>query len=559
MLLLFLIFLDNWSLVNPARLNFSLFNIAAIYWFQSVFLGTTEIKTYDRNKDKLETTITFERSLIMYKKFISSSEINKLDILKKISNSNGINLVNISSELKLPVKSIQKYIRSLNQDLSEINKNVVIKKNKSKLYYIDIEKTESSFYYPSLSYYYSLNSPIFQLIKYVIGRNLLVSELCDKLHISNSHLYRIIKQTNQILKKYKVHISINKRLLVLLKGEEINLRIFIFSFINQCIPSNVWIFPTLRKNEVLNNTKKLCMTINASSATRKKILNLIQTFSLRISKKKFLPLIDPQNEKLFTFYNFFSITIIQDLFPTFSNLYPRKSENEYLYMGILLQVLAPMLVGEDYVRQTNQEIFNTNQDSVLFFIRMLEEWRDRFIPTISNETFKEITRKALLLFNISTLLDISILNTLELEDIVFNSKDFEGVHKINAILKKYVEKHSNKEMGNIYFYENQLYYLAVHLYLETKMHYVPKIRIFINSRIDYRTIEFIKTKILTVFSDRSIEFIKVNPSKADLIITDKYAEVAVAKKNIILSNYLDLYEWNHLITSIKNLLISKML
>ena len=83
MLLLFLIFLDNWSLVNPARLNFSLFNIAAIYWFQSVFLGTTEIKTYDRNKDKLETTITFERSLIMYKEFISSSEINKLDILKK--------------------------------------------------------------------------------------------------------------------------------------------------------------------------------------------------------------------------------------------------------------------------------------------------------------------------------------------------------------------------------------------------------------------------------------------------------------------------------------------
>lgn len=62
------------------------------------------------------------------------------------------------------------------------------------------------------------------------------------------------------------------------------------------------------------------------------------------------------------------------------------------------------------------------------------------------------------------------------------------------------------------------------------MHYTPKIKIFINSRIDYRTVEFIQAKFLAIFSNNCIEFLNTNPEKANLIITDRYDEFALTKK-----------------------------
>lgn len=497
--------------------------------------------------------------ILMYKKFISSSEINKLNILKKISNSNGINLVTISHELTLPIKTIQKYIRLLNQDLNEIHETITIKKNHLNLYYLDLSNNSSSFYYSNLSYHYSLNSQIFRLVQYVIGEEYTTAQICNKLHISNSHLYRTIKQANQILDKFKIHITINRNQRLLFEGTELNIRVFIFCFLIQCVPSNVWIFPKLNKKEIINKVEEICKQTNASSATKKKLVNAIQTFYIRISKKNFLPTIDSQFETMFKFYSFFPLTTMQKNFPTLNNLYNEKLQNEYLYAGILFQVFIPNLVDPAYTLHMSEELFKSNKKSVHFFISMIKTWRDMYVPKINDKIFEEITRQSLLLFNLSIILDISILNTLDLEDISFNSKDLDEIHDIRKSLLTFAELYADIEFDIEFFKKKQLDYLAVFLYLETKMHYTPIVKIFINNRLDYRTIKFIQAKILAVFSENSIEFSNINPENSDLIITDRYEEIELTKKCIILSNYLDLYEWNYLFTSIKEILVDKML
>ncbi len=46
----------------------------------------------------------------MYREFISPAEEKKLAIFKYVCNSNGVTLVKLSEALKIPLKSLQKYI-----------------------------------------------------------------------------------------------------------------------------------------------------------------------------------------------------------------------------------------------------------------------------------------------------------------------------------------------------------------------------------------------------------------------------------------------------------------
>ena len=60
----------------------------------------------------------------MYREFISPAEEKKLDIFKAVCNTNGISLLKLSRVLKIPIKSLQKHIYFLNEDLKYLSVNL---------------------------------------------------------------------------------------------------------------------------------------------------------------------------------------------------------------------------------------------------------------------------------------------------------------------------------------------------------------------------------------------------------------------------------------------------
>ena len=65
----------------------------------------------------------------MYREFISLAEEKKLDIFKAVCNTNGISLLKLSRVLKIPIKSLQKHIYFLNEDLKYLSVNLCLAKN----------------------------------------------------------------------------------------------------------------------------------------------------------------------------------------------------------------------------------------------------------------------------------------------------------------------------------------------------------------------------------------------------------------------------------------------
>lgn len=76
----------------------------------------------------------------MYREFISPAEEKKLDIFKAVCNTNGISLLKLSRVLKIPIKSLQKYIYFLNEDLKYLSVNLCLAKNSYNQYCGELSK-----------------------------------------------------------------------------------------------------------------------------------------------------------------------------------------------------------------------------------------------------------------------------------------------------------------------------------------------------------------------------------------------------------------------------------
>lgn len=100
----------------------------------------------------------------MYREFISPAEEKKLDIFKAVCNTNGISLLKLSRVLKIPIKSLQKHIYFLNEDLKYLSVNLCLAKNSYNQYCIERNGDSAEPSYSLLVYHYLLSSPQYQLV-----------------------------------------------------------------------------------------------------------------------------------------------------------------------------------------------------------------------------------------------------------------------------------------------------------------------------------------------------------------------------------------------------------
>lgn len=249
----------------------------------------------------------------MYREFISPAEEKKLEIFKVVCNSNGVTLVQLSEVLNIPQKSLQKYIYFLNEDLQLLSPHLLLSKNHYNQYFLDRTEDDEPFY-AQLMYHYLLNSTQYNLIHYLIGRpQMTLTQLCLDLHVSQSHMYRLIKKINQLLEKFQIRIRTDLNNRIVLAGKELDIRIFTYSFLTQSAPADLWLLPSVSHINVEEFTAFFAVS-HFDPLTKNKLAAFWQAVVSRTIQKKYLPPIPEKYMGLMNFYCFLPEEILESLF-----------------------------------------------------------------------------------------------------------------------------------------------------------------------------------------------------------------------------------------------------
>ena len=207
-----------------------------------------------------------------------------------------------------------------------------------------------------------------------------------------------------------------------------------------------------------------------------------------------------------------------------------------------------------------QEIKHSDTDLVRFFTAMIKDWHDTFAPSQEVAEFEKLLSSCLLVFNLSIIIGIDLLEVWQLEHQLLtentpsNDKTYEAICKL---LLTHVERYPFADLDKKYFEQTQLPYLAHLLFLETQMNTPPTVSIYIQTTIQYRTKQMIETRIRSIYSKASVTFIN-QMEAADLLITDSYEEVIFSEKLVLLSNLQAEQEWAAVFAKINQLMMTKM-
>jgi hypothetical protein len=497
----------------------------------------------------------------MYREFISPSEEKKLEIFKLVCNTHGISLLKLSTLLQIPMKSLQKHIYFLNEDLNQLSIDVTLTKNSYHQYFIEIDSTNTQPYYSQLIYYYLLNSPQYQLVQYLITHNhSSMNQMCLDLHVSQSHMYRLMKKVNQILETFHLSIITNEKNIIEVAGKEIDIRIFIYSFLTQSAPSNLEVLPQNTPVEA-QKFKEYFDFANLDQLTKNKLFAFWKTIMIRTSQKKFLPKIPQEYQPLLNFYSFLPKEVLSSFAIPLSTLDEEVAQAEYLYLNFFLHIFLPSVVDQEKIALMIETFHHSKKRLVRFFYHMIRDWQETFIPTLPERDFDQLLNSSLLFFNLTILIDVDLLDVWNLEYNLLTDDSFYHDDRtytgIADLLKKHMSDYSHEDLDKAFFVEKQLPYLTQLLYLETRMNQTANVRIFVRTTIQYRTKKMIETRIRKIYSADSVSFVS-DIEQADLIITDNYEEVPVTDKLLLLSSVLNTIEWEALLARINQTIVKKM-
>lgn len=496
----------------------------------------------------------------MYREFISPAEEKKLEIFKLVCNTNGITLLKLSKLLQIPLKSLQKHIYFLNEDLKQLSVDLALTKNSYNQYFIEVNNEDTPCY-SQLIYHYLLSSPQYQLVQYLIGHtDSSMAQLCRDLHVSQSHMYRLMKKVNQILKTFHLSVITNEENTIELSGKELDIRIFIYSFLTQSAPADLSLLPnsTSAEAEKFNDFFDFA---RLDQLTKNKLFAFWKTIMIRTSQRKFLPEIPQKYQALLNFYTFLPKEVLGSFPTSLTTLSEEIIQAEYLYMNFFLHIFLPAVVDHGKNLAIIDLFHRSEKPLVLFFASMIRDWQQTFIPLMEEEDFDQLLNSCLLFFNLSILIDVDLLEVWNLEynlladDTLYH--DDRTYTAIANLLTEHAMQYPYDDFDKTFFVEKQLSYLTQLLYLETRMHQTPKINIYVRTTIQYRTKKMIETRIRAIYSESSVSFTQ-DIEESDLIITDSYEEVAVTEKLLLLSSILNSLEWEALFAKINQTLMKKM-
>jgi AraC-like DNA-binding protein len=493
----------------------------------------------------------------MINHFISAANAHKLEILRELINSEQT-LHELAQTFHISSSTTKRYITELNNELADFSGHQ-IQKNENHHYRLTGDRKTAWDTYSKTLYFYGLSSLTFQLCQLFIGhKQLTLTKICEELHISISHAYRVIGKLNECLSSFQIQIVSNSEAVYYFKGTELNIRIFLFHFISQCIPSEVWLFPGIDKQEVQQKIASVFDISMMSTSTYHHLVCFLSITKSRIAGKCFLPKIKQPHQGMFNYYVFLTYEQVCQLLP--EQLDKKLLQTEYFYLNFFIRIFIPSVIGEDNFIGLGKQIYESNAPLAVFFNELLADWKNRFAPQIPDNLYYYFVYNATLVYNLSIFIYIDLLFIWDLDYFsasFIKNADHQLMNEINTLVDRHIQDSQVKELDKDFFYQHQFSYLCNLLYIETKMLTQPVVMIHVSFFRDYHAIEFIKSRIYSIYNSKTIQFTH-NPLLADIVITDKHELTTVAGEHLAINNFLEPSEWKMILTKINQRIVEKM-
>lgn len=490
----------------------------------------------------------------MYRDFLKKNRLIKLNIWKEFGQTSNlsIDILQVTKKLNLSEVSMMRQINALNDDIIDISGLSVIKQNRHSFKLELGSFKEYSDLYKKLTIYYVSFSSAYSLCELICNGELItINGAGEKLSLSTPHVYRIIKELNNSVKKYQVEFRKDRNNIIRIIGDELNVRLFIYLFVSQESQLETS-YNRLINKAVLNDV--FLDSINLSrfkEYSNLKLVIILNVFKLRMVQKEWLP--RSNNKELFEMH-LFDIKGF-DAFFTSTLVYDKATQlNEFSYLNFFIYLFIPEFFDDEFMRRYENQINALDQPEAELCKKVVSEWQKNLGISLGKELLTKYRLYCYTIFKASYEFNVDILSFSHFTRYFMNDKIKTNVvrlslsEKVNNILQKerLTEALSEKD---VLFSQNftYLFYVESQKYRENIV--LIKLDFFDQLVIQ----DYLKQKLTYIYGD-SMMLID-DEQEASIVITDRY-NYETDKPLIVIDEVFNRDNFNLILNAINHIVVS---
>jgi len=427
--------------------------------------------------------------------FISKKEATKLDLLNNLLERGAINIDDLTNLYTISRRTAKNLLIELLEETSSIDSSLDISLNGNTIKFGN--KFDSKTYlkvYKTMQLNYYENSISFQLFILLFKfKSLSIYDLSEKLMVSHSYLYKLIKDLSDQMKFYHLNVHIDiQAYKVSFSGDEVEIRCLAYYTFSL-------IFNTLDSKFKPNKSQSSVIFVNNSkySETTNHLITLVENIFMS-RKQQLYPLPDLGKEEM-AFVN-----LIKQLCPRYA--LASLNNNEASSMLLWLTYVAPDIITNDEKKIIGEHLWERELEQVPFFrtfINALEKEfscskEDRFL-LMWEYYARFIVYKFFKCWKYKNIIEIKRTKNKYINII----EEFTKIYLKDIIPAIGIQHYADELSELAYSYLNLLIPIKIHIDL-----------------FEYSSVKVFIENILGRSYSRNILVFTDNPNEADLIITN---------------------------------------
>lgn len=443
--------------------------------------------------------------------FISKKETIKLDLLNNLLERGAMTLDELTTFYTISKRTAKNLLVELLEEIHAIDSSLDISLNGNTIKFGDNFNSETYLnVYKTMQLNYYENSISFQLFTLLLkSKSISIYDLSEKLMVSHSYLYKLIKDLSDQLKLHHLNVHIDVQAYkVSFFGDEIEIRCiayYFFSLIFNTLDSKFKPSVTHSSNVFVNN--KYTETTNH-------LITIVE--SIFMSRKQQLYLLPELGKEEIAFVN-----IIKQVCPRYA--LASLDNNESSTMLLWLTYIAPDIITNDEKKMIGNYLWKSQLERVPFFKTFIHAVEEEFSCS-EEEMFllmweyyaRFIVYKFFKCWKYKNIIEIKRTKNRYIDRIESITK----IYLKDVISPLAIQQYADELSELTYSYLNLLIPVKIHIDLFE----YSSVKVFIENILgrSYRT-------DILVFTD--------NPDDADLIITNV---IPIKKRNVDLFFFSDI-------------------
>ncbi|CUW09079.1 helix-turn-helix domain-containing protein [Leuconostoc gasicomitatum] len=483
--------------------------------------------------------------------FLSKKKQRQLAILQSLFTNTTNGFPYLVKEFDITEVQLTHDIQDINKTVQTIAHQKLVDTSNKHNYTVNIDDIHL---YQQLEFHYLNDSLTFQICSEIIThRHLPFNNLCDKLAISTSHCYRVLKQLNSILDQFNIVITIDQHTVPVFTGNEINIRVFIFSFVKYCFPRTNWPFPTISRAETISDFNLLSPNNKLAPSFAEEITLLLAVMKIRLSKSYFA---EPMSEYVQTLLQKF---VVSD-YNTFKSLFFQKkmTDNniikvEFFYLNFFAHLLLPNLIEENHAISLGTIISHSHLSADIFVNKLTAKWQERFNLDLASDDLAKVKYFCLIFYVLAFHIHLNIIKILKSDATFLNDKrtiNTAAMHDIRSFLTTTLPTIGHNNPCRDLPQDFAIDYFSNLFFFSTQTYKQQQVTIYMHFA-DYSVREFLKTKLKTIYTPLAVKTVD-NINTADIILTDTFDIIVPNKKCIVIRNVFNPQELQTMLTAIDN-------